>query len=178
MDGISHAQPWVLAEKLARPHHIIARHGQEVRKQRSQVTRQLQGVISPPASGEHVKNLLNHFRVDGGLEGAIPDAPDSPESQLIGGAIQDNKDKAARANPITYVSKDDPPFFIVHGDQDPLIPLNQSQLLHEALNKAGVQVTLQVIKGAGHGGPAFQAPQIDELVFTFFDKHLKAPKGK
>jgi hypothetical protein len=41
-----------------------------------------------------------------------------------------------------------------------------------------VQVTLHVIKGAGHGGPAFQAPQIDELVFAFFDEHLKAPKGK
>lgn len=54
--------------------------------------------------------------------GMVHDTGDSPESHLVGGAIQQNKDKVARANPITYVSKNDPPFLIVHGDQDPLVP--------------------------------------------------------
>jgi hypothetical protein len=66
------------------------------------------------------------------------DPPDSPESQLIGAPIQDNKDKVARANPITYVTPDDPPFLILHGDRDPLVPVNQSELLFAALTKAGV----------------------------------------
>ncbi len=99
------------------------------------------------------------------------DAPDSPESRLIGGAIQQNKEKVARANPITYVSRDDPPFLIMHGDQDPLVPLNQSELLHTALTKAGVESTLHVVKGAGHG---FGGPEIDARVNAFFDRHLKA----
>ena len=42
----------------------------------------------------------------------LHDPADSPESLLIGGAIQENRDKTARANPITYVTKDDPPFLI------------------------------------------------------------------
>lgn len=46
----------------------------------------------------------------------------SPESSLIGGAIQENKDKCALANPITFVNKKNPPFLILHGDKDPLVP--------------------------------------------------------
>jgi acetyl esterase/lipase len=97
------------------------------------------------------------------------DAPDSPESQLIGGPVQQNKDKAARANPITYVTNDDPPFLIMHGSQDPLVPLNQSELLRNALQKVGVPVTFHAVQGAGHG---FSGPEIDKLVRDFFARHL------
>lgn len=98
------------------------------------------------------------------------DAPGSPESRLIGGPIQENREKAARANPITYVTKDDPPFLIMHGDQDPLVPHNQSELLRDALQKTGVEVTLHTVRGAGHG---FGGPPLLDLVGQFFDKHLK-----
>src|SRR5262245_17052789 len=50
------------------------------------------------------------------------DVPDSPESRLIGGAIRENVEKAGRANPIKYVTKEAPAFLIVHGEQDPLVP--------------------------------------------------------
>lgn len=98
------------------------------------------------------------------------DAAESPESQLIGGAIQQNKDKAAKANPITYVSKDDPPFLIMHGDKDNVVPYQQSELLRDALQKAGVPVTFKIIAGAGHG---FGGREIDAQVAEFFEKHLK-----
>ena len=104
------------------------------------------------------------------------DSPSSPESRLIGGAIQENKDKAARANPITYVTPAAAGFLIVHGDQDPLVPLNQSQLLFEALKKAGVSVRLHIIEGAGHG-PGFGGPDVAELVNAFFDRHLNGIGG-
>ena len=80
------------------------------------------------------------------------DAPNSPESELIGGPVPDNPEKALKASPITYVSKNDPPFLLVHGDKDPLVPWQQSQMLNEALKKAGVESELQIVKGAGHGG--------------------------
>ncbi len=94
----------------------------------------------------------------------------SPESRLVGGAIQENKDKVKRANPITYVSKDDPPFLIMHGDHDPLVPIHQSELLYDALKKAGVDVTFRKVDGAGHG---FGGPDLMRQVEEFFDKHLK-----
>jgi len=92
-------------------------------------------------------------------------APDSPESKLIGGALLENKDKAAKASPITYVLKDAPPFLIMHGDRDRTVPFNQSELLYAALKKAGVDVTFVPMKGAGHGfgGPEAIAPVQDFL---------------
>lgn len=102
------------------------------------------------------------------------DAPDSPESKLIGGPIQENREKVARANPITYVSTGDAPFLILHGDKDNTVPAGQSDLLYEALKKAEVETIYLVIKGAGHGGPAFEAQEMRALVTAFFDKHLKA----
>ncbi len=85
-------------------------------------------------------------------QAAVHDTPDSPESQLVGGPIRDNPEKVARANPITYVTKDDPPFLIVHGDADALVPHHQSELLAAALQKAGVPVRLITIPGGLHGG--------------------------
>ena len=103
--------------------------------------------------------------------GMVHDTPDSPESELIGGAIQENKAKTAKANPITYVTPGDPAFLIVHGDQDPLVPHHQSELLEAALKKAGVPVTFYTVKGGGHGG--FKDPKVPEMTREFLAKHLK-----
>jgi acetyl esterase/lipase len=110
------------------------------------------------------------LQMDAGGSDLKHNAPNSPESQLIGGAIQENKDKVARANPITYVTKDDPPFLIVHGDKDRTVPINQSELLSDALKKAGVEVEFYIVKGGGHG---FRDPMAFEKTDAFFDKHLK-----
>jgi acetyl esterase/lipase len=104
--------------------------------------------------------------------GMLHDPADSPESELIGGAIQENREKTARANPITYVTPGDPPFLICHGDQDPLVPHHQSVLLEAALKQAGVPVTFYTVKGAGHGG--FRDPKVGELTREFLATHLKA----
>jgi acetyl esterase/lipase len=102
----------------------------------------------------------------------------SPESRLLGGPVQQRKELAAKANPITHVRKDNPPFLIMHGDQDNAVPFNQSELLAEALKKAGVEVTFVPIKGAKHGGPGFQTAENRKRVEDFLDRHLKptAPK--
>ena len=103
-------------------------------------------------------------------EGQTHGTSDSPESRLIGGNIADNPDKAAKANPIAYVTADCPPFVIVHGDRDLLVPHHQSELLAEALKKAGVPVTLYTVRGGGHGG--FDDPNAEATVRGFFAKYL------
>jgi len=100
------------------------------------------------------------------------DNPGSPEARLIGGPVQENKEKARKASPVTYVSKDSAPFLIMHGDQDKLVPLSQSEVLAEALKKAGVETTLVVVQGNGHGGPGFGSPENRKLIVDFFAKHL------
>ena len=103
----------------------------------------------------------------------LHDAADSPESQLIGGPIQDNPDKVARANPITYVTPDDPPFLIIHGDLDPTVPYHQSELLQAALEEAGVSSELYKVVGGKHGREGeFGTPSLFERVAQFFDDNL------
>jgi acetyl esterase/lipase len=108
----------------------------------------------------------------------VHDDAKSPESLLVGGPIQKEpyRSLSAKANPITYVTKDDPPFLIMHGDKDMLVPLHQSELLYKALKKAGVDATLRVVKGAGHGlgGGEMSPAELFEMTAAFFDKHLKS----
>jgi len=100
------------------------------------------------------------------------DAPNSPESMLIGGPLHENKQKVKMANPMTYVTPNDPPFLIMHGDKDMRVPYNQSVLLYSALKKAAVKVMMYKIKGAGHGG--FTQENILDTVLKFFDDQLKS----
>ena len=101
------------------------------------------------------------------------DAADSPESQLIGGAIQDNKIKTLTANPITYIDSEDVPFLIMHGTDDMLVPYNQSVLLDKALKKSGVPSVFLTIKGGKHrGGRGVLA----ERFKTFLEHHLLGKK--
>jgi len=103
-------------------------------------------------------------------DGMAHDTPDSPESELVGGPIQENKDKVARANPITYITPSAPPFLIVHGEADPLVPHHQSELLTAALQKADVPVQFYTVEGGGHG--RFTDPKVPEMTRAFFHKHL------
>lgn len=97
----------------------------------------------------------------------------SAETALFGGPVAEKTELARQANPIRYVDKDDPPFLIVHGDEDKVVPLNQSELLAKALEDKGVPVTLKVIEGGAHGGPGFQKPEVRKQVESFFAEHLK-----
>jgi len=115
---------------------------------------------------------MDAHRVPGGM---VHDAADSPESELVGGPIQENADRVAAANPITYVGPDAPPFLIVHGDRDPLVPHHQSELLVAALERAGTPVTFYTVTGAGHGG--FTDPAVPELTRAFLAEHLKPQRA-
>jgi acetyl esterase/lipase len=80
---------------------------------------------------------------------------------------------AREISPVYHVSPDDPPTLIIHGDQDPLVPLQQSELIVERLKKAGVDTKLVVKKGGSHGWPTIGQ---DALAFIdWFDGHLQGP---
>ncbi len=79
------------------------------------------------------------------------DSPTSPESQFIGGAIQNMTEQVGRANPIHYIDIHDPPILILHGRKDLAVPFNQSELLFNALQNTGVPSQLIPVENAGHG---------------------------
>ncbi len=98
-------------------------------------------------------------------------APDSPESKLIGGPILENLETSGNASPVTHVSKDDAPALIVHGTKDALVPYPQSVNLDKLLDEAGVSSTLITIEDGEHG-KGFP-PEIDEIIRTFLDCRLR-----
>jgi acetyl esterase/lipase len=95
--------------------------------------------------------------------------------KLFGGPLSENREKAVLASPVAHVSKDDPPFLIVHGAQDPLVNPRHAELLTAALKKAGVEVTLKILPDAGHG---VSRPETQRMAAEFFDKHLKGSTAK
>ncbi len=104
--------------------------------------------------------------------GDIHNAPDSPESLLLGDDITHRPDLVARANPETYITPDAPPFLIQHGSDDLILPFEQSVHFADCLRKANVPVELDILPGAGHGGPQFDAQENVARVFAFLDRHL------
>lgn len=96
-------------------------------------------------------------------------------ARLLGGIVRDRPEKAKEASALYQVSKDDPPFLILHGDKDPQVPLDQSRRLHAKLTETGVPSELIVLPGAGHGGKPFDAPEIRAKVLAFL-KTMPAAK--
>jgi acetyl esterase/lipase len=84
-----------------------------------------------------------------------------------------------RASPVSYVSKDCPPFLLVHGSEDKTVLPNQSEELYYRLTAVGVPANLIIVRNGGHGfnpvgGPI--SPGHEEIVKTvgdFFDKYLR-----
>lgn len=97
--------------------------------------------------------------------------------QLLGATFYENPAIYRLASPITHISKDDPPFLIVHGDNDELVPIEQARLMHDALLRAGVESTLITVKNGNHGltapGQNPSQEEIEKRMLEFFDKHLK-----
>jgi acetyl esterase/lipase len=105
------------------------------------------------------------------------DSPDSAESRLMGCAIQTCQDAVRRANPMTYVSADDPPFFIEHGTSDCTVAPGQSRIFQNLFQSVGHDSSLTFLQGAGHGGPEFTAESNLLLVDAFWNAKLRQPAG-
>jgi acetyl esterase/lipase len=99
------------------------------------------------------------------------DDPNSPESLLLGGPIQELPERAKLANPCNYVTKDDPPFLIIHGKRDHIVAHGQSELLANALKSAGVSVDFRSLTNAAHGDGFGEAEH--KAAEDFLIEHLK-----
>ncbi len=75
-----------------------------------------------------------------------------------------------KISPINHVSADDPPTLLLHGDEDTLVPLQQSKIILAKFKEVGVPAELIVRKGAGHGW----LTMIDDMrvCADWFDRHL------
>lgn len=103
-----------------------------------------------------------------------PEKPGTAIFKLFGGPMSQHLAEATAASPVTYVSKDDPPFMHIHGTSDNLVPYSQAQEFDAALGKAGVPSILLT----GESGPhVFFSRDLVKKVGTFFNDVLRRSKA-
>jgi acetyl esterase/lipase len=96
-----------------------------------------------------------------------------PALQLfLGGQPDDKPELAKLTSPVFHVDAADPPLLLLHGDQDPQVPINQAHELHGRYRELNLPVQFDIVHGAGHGGPQFHDAQRITLVAKFLDQHL------
>lgn len=96
-----------------------------------------------------------------------------PALQLLLRGQPDQKPELARlASPVTHVDAEDPPLLLIHGDQDPQMPINQSHELEGAYKQVGSEVEFDVVHGGAHGGAIFYSPDKIRRVAEFLKKAL------
>jgi len=98
--------------------------------------------------------------------------PDSFESRHIGAAVNKSSQKVKLADPVHYVCSVSPPFLILHGEADTLIPCNQSRYLFDALSAAGNDVTLVLFQNLKHG--FFNNPNLAREEYGIVSMHRSA----
>lgn len=91
---------------------------------------------------------------------------------LLGGKVEDKIDLARFGSPVFQVDPQDPPILLLHGDQDPQMPINQSHELHGVAKEQGLTTHLEVVHGAAHGGKAFFDAERTDIVAAFLTTAL------
>jgi hypothetical protein len=61
----------------------------------------------------------------------------------------------------------------LYGDEDTVVPFEQSEILIEVLMKIGVEAELHKLEGAGHRSQEFVQPEVQRTILAFLDRHLK-----
>ncbi len=89
-------------------------------------------------------------------------------------ALDFPQEDSDRISPILQVSIDDPPTLLIHGTDDTLVPISNSERAHAAFKKAGVETDLIIMEGAGHGFRGEQATQATAARVKWFVEHLSA----
>jgi acetyl esterase/lipase len=101
-------------------------------------------------------------------------------TMLLGAAVFPDVDpgsieyhRARDASPIAHVTPGDPPFFLIHGEADDVVPITQSEAMAEALREAGVPCKFWRVPGVGHGPGLLADPAFRAEVRAWFDEHLR-----
>lgn len=108
------------------------------------------------------------------LPGTEHSGEHSPESLLLGRRITEIRERVRAANPETYIRPDAPPFYLQHGTRDAVVPVQQSIDLAAKLAQAigEHKVRLELLEGAEHGDPRFDAPENVNKVLNWLDQQL------
>jgi acetyl esterase/lipase len=127
-----------------------------------------EGVLGPSSS---VQAVCDWYGPSDFLQTADWSGPGTGAIKLLlGGVVSAHAQAAALASPAQQVGRAPlVPFLIMHGDQDPLVPLHQSQVLFQRLQRAGASARLVILRHSGHGNGWFKSRDDLTMVYDFFD---------
>ena len=135
----------------------------------------LEGTPAADAPDSRVKAVVNYFGPTDLAATDIPAISKPMVKDLLGGTPEDKPEAAAKASPLSFVTKDDAPMLTFQGTKDPLVPYSQAIKLADAMNKAGTAGRVELMIGASHGWGGSELERTIKDTFEFFDQHLKAP---
>lgn len=99
------------------------------------------------------------------------------ESAYLGAPVATSPELVAQANPISYIDGTEPPFLVQKGEQDCTVAVENTKMLADALQAAGVTAEYDLLAGVGHGDtgstPVFEGEENIQRVLAFLDAHLK-----
>jgi triacylglycerol lipase len=151
------------------------------------------------SAGAHLVSLLATTDAKDGLEG-VADPAKLPSTRLqcvaaggapcdlrllpenieglsffLGGSRATCPEQYRLASPAAFISRDDPPMFFFHGQEDHLVPLLSPTLMQKALASVGVASELYIVPDLGHTAAAMDRTAIDKAI-AFLEEHLKTPE--
>jgi len=91
--------------------------------------------------------------------------------QLLGGKVSENLDLARLVSPVTHITEDDPPLLILHGSEDKVVKLDQTEILRDRYQAAGLDVTVHIEDGAAHGWKTTDEER--HLILAFLRTHFE-----
>lgn len=91
--------------------------------------------------------------------------------KLFGGSVSQNRDIAAAGSPVHHITTDDPPLLVVHGTADKTVRVSQAHRIVNAYRENGLDVTLHLEKGKGHGWALTDTER--EIVLGFLTRILQ-----
>jgi acetyl esterase/lipase len=138
--------------------------------------RELEGAVGVTGGSSDVQAIISFFGMSDfttilqqstphGLSVRVPAL-----QALLGGQPSEKPDFARLASPVFHVNAKSPPLLLLHGDEDPQAPFEQSREMEAAYKKAGARVQFEVIRGGGHGGEKFFDDKRIALVAQFLSE--------
>ncbi|QEH35498.1 Carboxylesterase NlhH [Aquisphaera giovannonii] len=134
------------------------------------------GLEGPGAEGgadTKVVAVVNFFGPTDLAADDIPQGVRPMVKDLLGATPREKPELAARASPLTYVSKGDAAILTFQGTKDPLVPHTQATKLADAMTAAGVPGRVELLLGASHGWGEPDLTRTKEDTIAFFDRYLK-----
>jgi acetyl esterase/lipase len=110
----------------------------------------------------------------------VPSGIGTPIFYAFGALAGKESPEMLAASPVTYIDPNDPPFLILHGTQDGVLPVEQAEIMHARLAEAGVPSTLVIVENGDHGLQALPGKEIspsqdeiNQIIFDFLEANLK-----